>query len=165
MRNLRMVTLVLVVLGLSAGPAVGAEPVGVGSDRVTYYLALGDSLAAGYQPIGREEDDRKTRMGYADQLWLMARHAYPDLQLVNLGCPGANTQTITEIDPRCQYENGSQLDEALAIIKEHQQELAFITIDIGFNDFECEDMSCLFPGIDGIAERLPPILATLQEAA
>jgi lysophospholipase L1-like esterase len=40
-----------------------------------------------------------------------------------------------------------------------------VTVDIGFNDFECASLTCLFPGIERIEERLPPILAELQAAA
>ncbi len=149
-----------------ASPVVAADPVVEPTGETTYYLALGDSLAAGYQPIGDAEDDYKTRASYPDQLWLMARQHYPDLQLVNLGCPGTNTETIRVDYPRCSYPNGSQVDEALAFIGAHRDELAFITIDIGFNDFECDDdPMCIFAGIKNIKVRLPSILADLQAAA
>jgi len=149
-----------------AMPAGAADDPTIGNDAgATWYLALGDSLAAGYQPIGREEDDHRTAASYPDQLWLMARQHYPNLQLRNLGCPGAETESIRLDYPRCSYEHGSQLDEALWFIEEHRDELAFITIDIGFNDFDCESMECLLPGIGGIQRRLPPILAELQAAA
>ena len=160
-------TLLAVVLGASLGTAVGAADATVGTPGgPTYYLALGDSLAAGYQPIGREEDDHVTRAGYPDQLWLMARASYPNLELVNLACPGENTATIRLDNGRCSYRHGSQLDEALAFIDEHRDDIAFITIDIGFNDFDCTDaLTCLFPGIDSIRARLPSILDDLQAAA
>jgi lysophospholipase L1-like esterase len=160
-------TAVAVLLLLSTGGPVGAvEPVVEAASGPTYYLAIGDSLAAGYQPIGRPEDDHMTRMGYPDQLWLLARAHHANLELVNLACPGENTETVRLENGRCRYPQGSQLAEALAFIEEHRDQLAFITIDIGFNDFPCTDgLSCLFPGIDHIETRLPPILAELQAAA
>jgi lysophospholipase L1-like esterase len=156
-----------VLAGLLAMPAGAADdPTITNEAGDSWYLALGDSLAAGYQPIGREEDDHKTRASYPDQLWLMARQQYPNLQLRNLACPGADTESIRQDYPRCSYEHGSQLDEALWFIEEHRDELAFITIDIGFNDFECSDaMACLLPGLSAMQQRLPSILEELQAAA
>ena len=105
-------------------------------------------------------------MGYPDQLWLMARARYPNLELVNLACPGENTKTMRLDNGRCAYAHGSQLDEALAFIAAHGDELALITIDVGFNDFPCTDeLSCLFPGIDSIEAHLPSIVEELQAAA
>jgi lysophospholipase L1-like esterase len=47
----------------------------------TYYLALGDSLAVGYQPTN---GGGPTDMGYADDL----SKRMPGLSLTKLGCPG-----------------------------------------------------------------------------
>ncbi len=162
MRGLIALALLLVV----ASPAAAADPVVKSPGDTSWYLALGDSLAAGYQPIGDPDDDHRTRASYPDQLWLMARGQFPDLQLENLACPGSDTERIREDYPRCSYPHGSQLDEALAFIDAHRDELAFITIDIGFNDFPCDDSPlCVFAGIDNIKRRLPSILDELRAAA
>ncbi len=162
--RLLMVGLLLVVAVAPA--AAGADPVVESRGETSWYLALGDSLAAGYQPIGDPEDDHRTRASYPDQLWLMARAQFPDLRLLNLACPGSNTELMREDYPRCSYPHGSQLDEALAFIEAHPDALAFITIDIGFNDFPCDDSPlCVFAGIDNIKQRLPSILGELQAAA
>lgn len=163
-----MRTLILALLAtlLLAPGASAADPIVETSAGTTWYLALGDSLAAGYQPIGDPAADHRTRASYPDQLWLMARQHYPDLQLRNLGCPGETAETIRIAGDRCPYENGSQLDEAMAFIEAHRDELAFISLDIGFADFDCTDgLACLFPGIANIEARLPSILAELQAAA
>jgi lysophospholipase L1-like esterase len=163
---MRAVLAALVAVMLAVPVGATEDPVVDGQTEETWYLAIGDSLAAGYQPIGREEDDHKTRASYPDQLWLMARQHYPNLQLRNLGCPGADTESVRVDYPRCSYDHGSQLDEALWFIGEHRDKLAFITIDLGFNDFDCSDtISCLLPGIERIEERLPSILAELKAAA
>jgi lysophospholipase L1-like esterase len=163
---MRTLILALLAIVLVTPTASAADPVIETSAGSSWYLALGDSLAAGYQPIGDPAADHRTRASYPDQLWLMARQQYPDLQLRNLGCPGETTATMRIAGERCLYEHGSQLHEALAFIEAHLDELAFISIDIGFNDFACEDaLRCLFPGIDSIEARLPSILAELQAAA
>ena len=160
------VLIVALLLLASVGPAAAADPVLEPTAEPTWYLALGDSLAAGYQPVGDPGDDHMTRAGYPDQLWLLARRQYPDLQLLNLACPGEDSATIRLDNGRCAYPRGSQLDEALAFIAEHRDRLAFITIDIGFNDFECsDDVLCVFTGIRNIEQRLPSILADLRAAA
>ncbi len=147
-------------------PASAADPVVEPVGDTTWYLALGDSLAAGYQPVGDPEDDHMTQAGYPEQLWLMARQQYPDLQMVKLACPGEDTETIRLDNGRCHYDRGSQLAEGLDFIEAHRDALAFITIDIGFNDFPCDDSPlCVFAGLDNIKRRLPPILAELRDAA
>ena len=165
MRNMRLAPVAMALL-VAGGIATAVDSAVQASEETTYYVAMGDSLAAGWQPIGDPQNDHLTRASYPDQLWLMARQHYRDLQLVNLACPGENTETIRLDNGRCEYQHGSQLGEALAFIEEHHDQMAFITIDIGFADFDCIDgLSCLFPGIENIEERLPPILAELQEAA
>jgi lysophospholipase L1-like esterase len=162
---MRALILAALAIALVTPAASAADPVIETSAGSSWYLALGDSLAAGYQPVGDASDDHRTRASYPDQLWLLARQQYPDLQLLNLGCPGEDTETIRIAGERCPYEHGSQLDEALAFIEAHRDELAFISIDIGFNDFECSGLDCLFPGIADIETRLPSILAELKAAA
>jgi lysophospholipase L1-like esterase len=160
------VLIAALLLLASVTPAAAADPVIEPVGETSWYLAIGDSLAAGYQPIGDPANDHMTRAGYPDQLWLMARGQYPDLQLLNLACPGEDTASIRLDNGRCAYPHGSQLDEALAFIDEHRHRLAFITIDIGFNDFECsDDLLCVFTGIRNIEQRLPAILADLRAAA
>ena len=101
MRSLRLAAAMVLLVALTGGPARAADRAVEVPEGPTWYLALGDSLAAGYQPIGRPEDDHRTRSGYADQLWLMARAHYPNLELRNLACPGESTETMRLSHDRC----------------------------------------------------------------
>ena len=65
----------------------------------------------------------------------------------------------------CSYPHGSQLDEAVAYLESHRQFVAFITIDIGANDFPCQAAECVPAGVNAIQTNLPMILAALREAA
>ena len=65
----------------------------------------------------------------------------------------------------CDYPHGSQLDEAVAFLQGHRQFVAFITIDIGPNDFNCDTGYCMDQGLQSIPANLPVILQTLREAA
>jgi lysophospholipase L1-like esterase len=148
-----------------ATPAFAA-PGKSGDHAVMYYLSLGDSLAAGVQPIGDPNAAYRTADGYTDQLYQMALAKYPKLRHVKLGCPGATTTSFIEGDPYCPYPHGSQLDEAVAFLHAHHTFVAFVTIDIGWNDFPCQDaVSCMPAGLASIGTNLPTILDALRDAA
>lgn len=152
-------------LVLALGGQAAAAPGSSGDHAVRYYLSLGDSLAAGQQPIGDPEDMHRTADGYADQLFEMARTHFRDLRHVKLGCPGETTVTFRD-GGICEYTHGSQLDEALSFLRAHQKFMAFVTIDLGWNDFPCETgVECVPPGMATIGRNLPGLLAELREAA
>lgn len=153
------------VLALATALPAAAAPGSSGGHAVRYYLSLGDSLAAGQQPIGDPDDLYRTADGYADQLFAMAKDSFRGLRHVKLGCPGETTVTFRD-GGICEYAHGSQLDEALAFLRAHRQFMAFITIDLGWNDFPCETgVDCIPPGVASIQANLPPLLAALREAA
>lgn len=130
-----------------------------------YYLSLGDSLAAGAQPTGDPAAMYRTDRGYADQLAGIARGTYPNLAHVKLGCPGETSATMIA-GGICAYPKGCQLSEAVAFLKAHRGFVAFVTIDIGWNDFPCTDsIECVAAGAASIAANLPTILTALRGAA
>jgi lysophospholipase L1-like esterase len=146
---------------------VTAAPVAAATDfdhaRI-YDLSLGDSLAAGVQPTGDPANLYRTPDGYADRLFELARADQPKLTLVKLGCPGESTRTMIE-GGICTYPHGSQLDEAVAFLHAHRSRVAFVTIDLGANDFPCNDIPCIPQGVVSIQGHLPAIVAALREAA
>lgn len=143
-----------------AGPVAAGRS---GDVATHYYLSLGDSLAAGQQPIGDASDLYRTSDGYADQLYAIARDHYPKLQLVKLGCPGETTVTMVE-GGTCAYDNGSQLAEALDFLHAHAKYTSLITIDIGWNDFP-RTLEGIPEGVASVQAHLPGILAALRQAA
>ena len=165
MRRLVTILAASVITLALTGPALAA-PGRSGDHAVMYYLSLGDSLAAGQQPIGDPNNGHRTSLGYADQLYAMALAKFPTLQHVKLGCTGGET-TATFIDGGvCDYRHGSQLDEAVSFLHAHRNFVAFVTIDIGWNDFPCQDgVSCIPGGLSTIGSNLPVILDTLRNAA
>ena len=114
-----------------------------------YLLALGDSLAAGYQPDDRSASppvdpstgfpDQGYPGGYAADL-AAARH----LLLVDLACPGETTTSMVgtpakvrcETDYSAQFGTSSQLSAALEFLATHKGEVALVSIDLGANDIE-----------------------------
>jgi lysophospholipase L1-like esterase len=165
MRSIRLGALAIALCLAVAQPVAAAGPGSSGDHAPVYYLSLGDSLAAGQQPIGDPNDMYRTDQGYADQLFAIAKGWYPNLELVKLGCPGETTGTMID-GGICAYDHGSQLDEAVAFLHAHQKFVAFVTIDLGSNDFPCQTgLACLPAGVASIQANLPTILATLREAA
>lgn len=153
------------VLSLALAGPVAATPGSSGDHAPVYYLALGDSLAAGVQPTGNPDQMYRTSEGYADQLYATAKAWYPNLTLVNLACPGESTYTMIH-GGLCAYDRGSQLAEAENFLHAHGKFVAFVTIDLGANDFVCQDdVSCLPPGFVTIGANLPGILTELRAAA
>src|SRR5262249_60341980 len=73
------------LIAVLTGPSIATAD---DTNAVHYYVSLGNSLAASFQPNG---DDTH---GYAEQLyaWLVA--ADPKLQLVKLGCGGETTVSM-----------------------------------------------------------------------
>ena len=163
---MRRVTILLAALLLTLGSVGQAAAAGGSSaDKAKlYYLSLGDSLAAGVQPIGDPDDLFRTDRGYAEQLLQTARSRYPKLALEKLGCPGETTATMVD-GGICSYDHGSQLDEAISFLQGHRQFVAFITIDLGANDFNCAGGYCIDQGVQSIQANLPSIVARLREAA
>jgi lysophospholipase L1-like esterase len=163
--------------------AIGLAPTASASSAPVYYVALGDSLAAGVQPLPESSDNtlmapNGTRPGYVDLIYAAERAEVPNLHLRNFGCPGATTRSIISggsTDLNCGYGTGSQLDTAVDFLQAHPGEIAFITIDIGANDlapcFVALDFSsdCLntggFQPLSAVTANLQTILAQLRAAA
>jgi lysophospholipase L1-like esterase len=112
----------------------------------TYYLSLGDSLAASFQP-----NDDLTH-GYAEQLYASLADDQPELRLVKLGCKGESTlsmrygtQNPTDVlscaTPRGYkdlYPKGTQLAEAVGFLEAHKGRVVLVTIDVGGNDLHLD---------------------------
>ncbi len=156
-----VIVAVLVLLTISATPA-GADTEHASSQ---YYLALGDSLAFGYQP------NRDFTHGYVQQLYATLHAQQPRLLLQNLGCPGETSTTLVT-GGICRYPGGaSQLDTAIAFLRAHPGKVRLITLDIGGNDVNpCVtpggiDRACFNQGLLHIAINMSVAVARLRAAA
>lgn len=151
-------------------PTTGwAAPSPEGSaNAMGYYLALGDSLAAGYQPV-RGVDFTG---GYTDDVLAGLKATDPKTQLVNLACPGERSTTMV-LGGVCAYDEGSQLDQALEFLHAHGRYTRAITVQIGANDVQrCVDRAtlvidlvCIQAGMADVATYLPMILGKLRAEA
>ena len=165
MRRIAGLALATVLSVVVVAPVAAVGPGQSGSHAPVYYLSLGDSLSVGEQPLGPDGAGVATDRGYADQLLATARSWYPNLHPVKLGCRGETTASMIG-GGVCAYHHGSQLAEAVAFLHAHRKFVAFVTIDIGANDFPCQDSAdCLAAGFTSIGNNLPRILTGLRAAA
>ena len=162
--TLRRAMVATLLFAIAAAGTASASPGSSGGNARSWYVSVGDSLAAGVQPIGDPADLYRTDAGYAEQLLGIARATSPKLNLVKLGCPGETTTTMIA-GGICSYPHGSQLQEAVAFLHAHRAQVAFVTIDIGANDFPCQAAECVPAGVAAIHANLPGILADLRAAA
>jgi lysophospholipase L1-like esterase len=153
-RIICVIAAALIGLTVSVAPAHAAP-------APAYYVALGDSLAFGFQPNG------DFTHGYVQQL----SATLPKLTLVNLGCPGETSASLVA-GGKCPYPGGkSQLATALAFLRAHPGRVRVITLDIGGNDIDhCVtaagiDLNCFNQGLFTIAINLSVTVARLRAAA
>ena len=160
----------------TASPTAPAPATPPASPTTGYevYVALGDSLAAGYQPTN-PGDRTDPDGGYAGLVRAgLPQPSPPDL--VNLGCPGETTTTMAE-GGRCPYPEGSQVRAAEELLAKlpGDGERALVSVQIGANDVQrCVvlrgdaprvDEECVAQGLDSVREQLPDILRRVSSAA
>src|SRR5580765_6226057 len=133
-------------LAISAGNIAGQSATHFSPPK-SYYLALGDSLAFGFQfdkfnANFPHEPASIFTTGYADVLAGMLHEVRPRIRTLNYGCP---TETsVTFIHGGCAYTtagfplhdpyDNSQLSAALAFLDAHRGQVSPITINLGTND-------------------------------
>lgn len=131
--------LVSLLWGAGVAHAKGPpKPSGVAGPKA-YYLALGDSLAFGYQP-NLDFSHSYPAQWYSNDLSKHHVQSY-----TNYGCNGETSATF--INGGCPYSyllhtyySGSQLNAALNFIKGHSGKVSPVSLDMGAND--------LLPDID-----------------
>jgi len=155
--------------GVLVGLAGGASSASASDQVPTYYLALGGSGSVGFQPAPAHPEGERTDRGYANDLVVAERSRWSDLSLVQLGCPGATTETMLSGGGKCLYAEGSQLDAAVAFLHDHPSTV-LLTLDLGFNDVqpclrhETLDEDCATLAIERVRDQLPVILERLRAA-
>ena len=85
-----------VVLAVPGSATTGTSQRPVYQPPQGYYLALGDSMAYGFQPTKAKPRARPSDFdtGYVDLFAARVRKLSPKIQVVNYGCPGESTVTF-----------------------------------------------------------------------
>ena len=147
-RTRRPVFVTVLILGLAlAGVLAFSARATSGVKQATprsYYLALGDSIAYGFQPgKPRTAPPSSFDTGYVDVFAARLRKLSPSLRVVNYGCPGESTRTFVaggcggRRDVKALHDafKGAQLDAALSFLRAHPGDVSPITVTLWGNDW------------------------------
>jgi lysophospholipase L1-like esterase len=138
-------------------------------------LALGDSIAYGFQPRTNAAGPSAFRTGYVDVFAARLRKLSPKIRVVNYGCPGETTLTFTRggcpwLAERKKLHDafrGSQLSAALSFVRAHRGQVSPITLTLWGNDLLplSEKGKRAAPAIASFASRFNSILRQLRAGA
>jgi lysophospholipase L1-like esterase len=188
LRAIAVVAALGMLLGSSISAAAASEKF---NPPKQYYLALGDSLAFGFEQakfVGELQtgtyNPATFNTGYVDDFAEMLRTVDPGITTVNYGCPGETT--LSFITGPCAYQalgtptlgipplplhsgySGSQQSAALAFLQAHPGQVGTITLDDGANDITpCigQPASCAAAALQQIGTDLDGSLGALRAAA
>jgi lysophospholipase L1-like esterase len=177
----------IAIIAAVAALVVGTTSVSASSEQFNppkqYYLALGDSLAYGYQQAKFLSEaatghiDPATFPGYVGDFAAMLQGVRPEIQSVNYGCPGETTLSYfagcafsaVEGFPLHNAYSGPQEVAALDFLKAHRGQVSPITLDNGANDvtpcLSSPDPSCFSTHIAAVGVNLDRALGELRAAA
>jgi len=160
--SLAALLLPIITVIATGAPSASANVGQASKTKPMYYLAMGDSMAAG---VGASQPSND----YVNLIYEHELSQYPTLQVDNIACSGATTGSVIT-GPGCSYTTGTQLGDAEAFLRSHKNEVPMVTIDIGANDVDgCIDgnsisTSCISQGLVDIEQNLPVILSGLRSA-
>ena len=135
----------------------------------SYYLALGDSIAYGFQPpkasAGLPPSAFNT--GYVDVFAARLRALAPTIRVVNYACPGESTKTFIAGGCSGRHDvkglhdpfQGAQLDAAVAFLRAHRDQVSPITLTLWGNDLG-DTMDACKGKLACVQARLPRALAS-----
>jgi len=142
----------------------------------SYYLALGDSMAYGFQPTKAKAPPAAVDTGYVDLFASRLRKLSPKLEVVNYGCPGESAQTF--VRGGCDWLEhggklhdrfrGPQLKAALSFLRAHSGKVSPITVTLWGNDLPLplsQNAKRAPSSIRSFARRFSSILRQLRAAA
>ena len=182
--RLRFLGIVVPIVGLIVSTTTASASSEQFNPPKHYYLALGDSLAYGYQHAKFVAEalsghiDPSTFPGYAGDFEVSLQGVRPNTQEVNYGCPGETTASYFQACafsaaghfPLHNEYTGSQEAAALAFLKAHAGQVSPITLDNGANDVTpclalADPRACFATAIAGVGVNLDVALAHLRAAA
>lgn len=164
------------VTGCIATSTVTPAAAAVSKATLDYDISVGDSYAAGYQPVAAAMAHRDTH-GFAYQVVTRARRYHFILR--NFACDGATTTSVV-YQVGCplpapgpdavSYPTRTQAAAADRFIARHRGQVGLITVSVGGNDIlrctaAASFISCLTQALPGIEASVQTLLAGLRQAA
>lgn len=171
-RLVRRVIAVATLLALLISPTAAAAgpPPHFGPPK-RYYLALGDSIAYGFQKAKVDAGLPPTSFnsGFVDVFAARLRALRPRITTVNYSCPGESTRSYRAA---CVWKasghglhddySGSQAKAALAFLRAHRGQVSPITVSLNGNDATDFVQSCPVGDLACIANGAPAAIAAYQ---
>ena len=167
---------VALLLALTGTTASGRPQGPVYQPPQSYYLALGDSMAYGFQPTKANAPASAVNTGYVDLFAARLRKLSSKLKVVNYGCPGESTVTFAR--GGCDWLKhggklhdafrGAQLGAALAFLRAHPRKVSPITLTLWGNDMPMplsQNAKRAPRAIASFGSRFGTILRQLRSAA
>ena len=171
---------VLAVLCVTATSMANAREAGGLTPPTTpdYYVSLGDSYAAGNQPVASAWAHNDSN-GFAYQVVKLARAKGYRFDLLNFGCGGATTTSVLQ-QAGCSVSNAgpdttsyptqTQAAAASRFISRHRGHIGLISVSIGGNDMLACDtpaqlLSCAKSELKVVKRNLTVFLAALRNSA
>ena len=144
----------------------------------TYYVSIGDSYAAGYQPTGKGQG-ATTRNGFAYQVVTGATAKGYHFTLANFGCAGATTTSViktagcdaADLGPGASdYSPQTQAAAAEAFLRAHAGHVGLVTVSIGGNDVTAcgaaaDPTTCVVAALATVKTNLATLMTGLRAAA
>lgn len=155
----------------SSSPAVATK-----APSQRYYVSVGDSYAAGFQPTSKGHGHDTTN-GFAYQVPGLAAPRGYDLKVVNFGCDGATTASVldaqgckTQPPDGPSYAKQTQAAAAEQFLRGHRGQVGLVTVSIGGNDVTrcakaADAVTCVGAAVTGFKTRLGQLLTGLRSAA
>ena len=174
---LALLFLVCIIGGIAASTVTPAAAA-VSKATLDYDISVGDSYAAGYQPVAAAMAHRDTH-GFAYQAVTLARARGYNFILRNFACDGATTTSIVHQvgcplpapgPDAVSYPTRTQAAAADRFIARHRGQVGIITVSIGGNDIlGCTAAAifipCITQALPGIEANLHTLVAGLRQAA
>jgi len=156
--------LITLVAALATATPALASPVATFTPPRSYYLALGDSIAYGFQThkalAGLPPQAFNT--GFVDVFTARLQQLRPGLITVNYSCPGESsvsfrTPCIWKASGHALHDDydGAQLNAAIAFLTAHRGKVSPVTLSLNGNDINAFLQSCP-PGDAACIQREAP---------
>jgi lysophospholipase L1-like esterase len=161
----------------SATPTLPSSP-GAGEK---FYVSLGDSYAAGYQPSATGKTGVTSSTGFVYRLAKEATVKGSKLEVVNFACAGATTTSLLQqngcgpdrLGPDAvNYPNTTQAKAATDFITAHRKDVGLVSVSISGNDVTaCGKVAaaqvapCLTTALVKVKANLKTLLTELRAAA
>lgn len=170
--------LLLCIIGGIAASTVSPATAAVSNATSDYDISVGDSYAAGYQPVAAAMAHRDTH-GFAYQVVTLARARGYHFILKNFACDGATTTSLVDQlgcpvpapgPDAVSYPTRTQAAAAERFIALHRGQVGLITVSIAGNDIlgctaAATFIPCVSQALPGIESNLRTLLAGLRQAA